>query len=91
MLGLYHVCNYDGVRMNAYSKQINNSFIEAIECIDAKTYRGYAIEHPELVAAWIQAAALAAGFDELTAAFSHLEGLEQQLLDIATSIRTAGK
>jgi len=77
--------------MNAYTKEVNESFIEAMDLIDAKTHRGYALEHPELVAAWIQATTLARGLDELAAAFVPLEAMEQRLLDIANSIHSAGK
>jgi hypothetical protein len=79
------------MRMNAYTKQVNESFINAMELIDAKTHLGYALEHPELVAAWIQAETLAHGLDEIAASLSHLESFEQRLLDIANSIHLAGK
>ena len=77
--------------MNAYTKEVNESFIEAMDLIDAKTHRGYALEHPVLVAAWIQATTLARGLDELAAAFVPLEAMEQRLLDIANFIHSAGK
>lgn len=38
--------------------QVKESFNTAIEYIDSKTHRGYAMEHPELVGAWLQAAAI---------------------------------